>query len=172
MLTQPLPSEYGEAFANYISQVPAGDLQEMLAEQLEQMTKLISNLSKEQGEYRYAPGKWSIKEVLGHIADTERVMAYRLLRIARGDQTPLPGFDEGLFMSGSTFDSMPMSELLEDYQAVRHATLTLLRGLTDEAALRTGTTNNMTISARALAYTIAGHELHHLHVLKERYLGE
>jgi len=99
-------------------------------------------------------------------------MAYRLLRIARGDQTPLPGFDEGLFMSGSTFDSMPMSELIEDYRAVRQATLTLLRGLTDEAVLRTGTTNNMTISARALAYTIVGHELHHLNVLKERYLGE
>lgn len=171
MLTQPLEAEYGEAFANYIRLVPAGDLQEMLAEQLAQTTKLISDLSKEQGEYRYAPGKWSIKEVLGHIADTERVMAYRLLRIARGDQTPLPGFDENQFMNGSAFDSMQMSELLEDYQAVRHATLTLLRGLTDEAALRTGYTNNMTISARALAYTIAGHELHHLRVLKERYLG-
>ncbi|EJW15848.1 DinB family protein [Paenibacillus alvei] len=142
MVTQPLSTEYGEAFANYIGQV----------------------------ECRYAPGKWSIKEVLGHIADTERVMAYRLLRIARGDQTPLPGFDENQFMNGSAFDSMPMSELLEDYQAVRHATLTLLRGLTDEAALRTGTTNNMTISARALAYTIAGNELHHLRVLKMRWL--
>ncbi|NOJ71744.1 DinB family protein [Paenibacillus alvei] len=142
MLTQPLSTEYGEAFANYIGQV----------------------------EYRYAPGKWSIKEVLGHIANTERVMAYRLLRIARGDQTPLTGFDENQFMNGFAFDSMPMSELLEDYQAVRHATLTLLRGLTDEAALRTGTTNNMTISARALAYTIAGHELHHLRVLKMRWL--
>ncbi|EPY03862.1 hypothetical protein PAALTS15_29021 [Paenibacillus alvei TS-15] len=172
MLTQPLAAEYGEGFANYINLVPAGDLREMLAEQLEHTTELFANLSKEQGDYRYAPGKWSIKEVIGHIADTERVMAYRLLRIARGDQTPLPGFDENLFMSGSTFDSMPLSELIEDYRAVRESTLTLLRGLTDEAVLRTGTSNNATISARALAYMIAGHELHHLNVLKERYLGE
>lgn len=170
MLTQPLKAEYGETFANYINLVPAGDLQEMLAEQLEHTTELFENLSKEQGDYRYAPGKWSIKEVIGHIADTERVMAYRLLRIARGDQTPLPGFDENLFMSGSTFDSMPLSELIEDYRAVRQATLTLLRGLTDEAVQRIGTSNNATISARALAYMIAGHELHHLNVLKERYL--
>ncbi|GAV12925.1 DinB family protein [Paenibacillus sp. chi10] len=172
MLTQPLAAEYGEAFANYIGLVPEGDLREMLADQLELTTELFVNLSEEQGDYRYAPGKWSIKEVLGHIADTERVMAYRLLRIARGDQTPLPGFDENLLMSGAAFASMPMSELIEDYRAVRQSTLTLLRGLTDEAVLRIGTSNNMTISACALAYMIAGHELHHLNVLKERYLGE
>jgi len=169
MLTKPQTTEYGEHFATYVRLVPEGDIREMLTAQLQATTDLFANLSDEQGNYRYAENKWTVKEVLGHIADTERVMAYRLLTIARGDKTPLPGFDENVFVSGAAFDATPMSELIEDYQAVRRATLTLLRGITDEAALRIGTSNNLSISARALAYIIVGHELHHLNVLKEKY---
>ncbi|WP_193726951.1 DinB family protein [Paenibacillus guangzhouensis] len=169
MITKPQTTEYGEHFSTYVRLVPEGDIREMLTAQLQATTDLFANLSDEQGNFRYAEGKWTVKEVLGHIADTERVMAYRLLTVARGDKTPLPGFDENVFVEGANFAAMPMSELIEDYQAVRRATLTLLRGLTDEALLRMGISNQLTISARALVHIIVGHELHHLNVLKEKY---
>ncbi|MFD0618123.1 DinB family protein [Paenibacillus sp. GCM10027629] len=169
MLIQPLDGEHATYYDRYIGLVPEGDIRGILEQQLERTTEILASLSEEQGDFRYAPDKWSIKEVIGHIADTERVMSYRLLRIARGDQTPLTGFDENAFVNGAAFASTPMSELIEDLRAVRRATNTLLRGVTDEAAARVGTANHSPISVRALAYIIAGHEIHHLNILKERY---
>ncbi|RAP74947.1 DinB family protein [Paenibacillus montanisoli] len=171
MLTRPSADEFGAHFGTYIALPTDGDLLEQLEASRSQTTAMFSGLTDEQALFRYSPGKWSIKELLGHIVDTERIMSYRLLRVARGDQTPLPGFDENEFVSGASFDSGTVAELVEEYNAVRGATLALLRGLTPEAFLRKGTASNTGISARALAYVIAGHELHHVNVVRERYLN-
>lgn len=170
MLTRPQAGEYAEHFAVYIDKVPEGDLLELLQTQPAFAKEEWGSLTEEQGNYRYAEGKWSLKEVLGHISDTERVMSYRLLRISRGDTTPLPGFDEELFVRHSTFGRQPVSALLHDFSAVRESTLSLIRQLDDEAWLRQGNASGVTISARALAYVIAGHAQHHLSMIRERYL--
>lgn len=170
MLTKPLLEEYPAYYETYVKLVQEGNLAEILVEQLQTTTELVQSLTEETGDYRYAPGKWSIKEVLGHVADTERIMAYRMLCIARGDRTPLPGYDENEYVAGASFAESSLSDILKDYSAVRCSTLTLLRGITEEAWLRTGTANNGLISARALAAIIAGHERHHIRIIQERYL--
>ncbi|SFT28070.1 DinB superfamily protein [Paenibacillus sp. BC26] len=171
LLTRPSADEYGSHFGTYIAAAPDGDLREALEVNRSQTTALYSALTEEQALYRYAPGKWSLKEVLGHITDTERIMSYRLLRAARGDRTPLPGFDENDFVQGASFDNETVAALLENYNAVKGATAALLRSLPPEAFLRKGFASNTDISARALAYVIVGHELHHLNVIRERYLN-
>jgi hypothetical protein len=170
MVMRPETNEYTKHQANYINLVPEGDLLAMLRKQADSLDDLLSDVSPEEGEYRYAQGKWSLKELIGHIIDTERVMSYRALCLARGDQTPLPGFDQDIYISNAGFERYSLPELLEEYQLVRNATLTLLSRLTDEAWLRTGTVNNHGISVRALGYIIAGHDLHHQTIIKERYL--
>lgn len=172
MLERPQANEYGDYYEGYISKVPNGALQHLLARQLELTTALFRELPEDKGLYRYAPGKWSVKEVLGHIIDTERVMSYRMLRIARGDKTELPGFDQDLFVDNANFNEQPMESLLAEYTTVRAATLALLAGISDEAWLRQGTVNSFGLSARALGYIIAGHELHHMDVLKKNYLKD
>ncbi|WP_028551785.1 DinB family protein [Paenibacillus sp. UNC451MF] len=170
MNQRPTSSEYAPYYSTYIRLVPEeGDLSQILKEQLNSTYALLSDLTDEQGNYRYADGKWSVKEVLGHITDNERIMSYRLLRIARGDKTPLPGYDQDTMMEGAPFNQCSVAFLLEDYKAVRQATLTLLSALTEEAWIRQGTASDSVFSARALACVIVGHELHHLNVLYERY---
>ncbi|WP_239616752.1 DinB family protein [Cohnella mopanensis] len=171
MNNRPAQNEYGAYYHQYVSLVPDGDIQDILAGLLEHMSAYLSDIPETQGNYRYAPGKWSIKEVIGHINDNERIMSYRLLRIARGDQTPLAGYDQDEFMQGVDFDSSSLADLIEDYISVRRATLTLLRGLSEEAWTRSGSANNCVLSARSLAYIIAGHEIHHLNIIKERYIA-
>ncbi|AJY75406.1 DinB family protein [Paenibacillus beijingensis] len=170
MLKRPSSEEYNPYFTGYISLVPEGNVTEHIASQLQVTTDLLSSLTDNEAVYRYAPEKWSLKEVIGHVTDTERVMSYRLLRISRGDTTPLPGFDQDELMKGAQYHEWSVSDLLQDYAAVRRATLTLLRGIPEEAWLRTGTVSDRNCSARALAYIIAGHELHHLNVIREKYL--
>ncbi|WP_308633899.1 DinB family protein [Paenibacillus silvisoli] len=169
MNQRPSEEEYAGDFGEYIRLVPEGNIIDILLAQQKQMTELLASLTESQGAYRYAEGKWMLKEVVGHIADGERVMTYRLLRFARGDQTPLPGFDQELFLY--PFGSWTIAQLAEDYLAVRQSTITLLRGLPAEAWSRKGTANDISISARALAYGIAGHELYHLGVIRNRYLS-
>jgi hypothetical protein len=170
-LTQrPAPEEFGAHFGKYIEIVPDGSIVDILAGYLKSTAEFLSDIPQAKGEYRYEPGKWSLKQVIGHISDTERVMSYRLLRIARGDSTPLPGFDQDAYVSNVDFDAYSLSDLIEDYISVRRATLTLVRGLADDAWSRMGTASSAPMSARALAYVIAGHELHHLRILKEKYL--
>lgn len=169
MNQRPSEVEYTGDFGEYIRLVPEGNIIDILLAQEKQMTELLASLSESQGAYRYAEGKWTLKEVVGHIADGERVMTYRLLRFARGDQTPLPGFDQEVFMP--PFGSWTTAQLAEDYRAVRQSTITYLRGLPAEAWSRKGTANNVSITARALAYVIAGHELHHMGVIRNRYLS-
>ncbi|WNQ13907.1 DinB family protein [Paenibacillus aurantius] len=169
MNQRPSEEEYAGDFGYYIRLVPEGNIIDILLAQEKQMTELLASLTESQGAYRYAEGKWMLKEVVGHIADGERVMTYRLLRFARGDQTPLPGFDQELFIS--PFENWTMPQLAEDYRAVRQSTIALLRGLPEEAWSRKGTANNVSITARAIAYGIAGHELHHMGVIRNRYLS-
>jgi DinB superfamily len=169
MNQRPAKEEYAEYYDQYVRLVPDGEISDILARQLEQTSAYLSDIPEQIGNFRYAPDKWSLKEVIGHINDNERIMAYRLLRIARGDQTPLAGYDQDDLMKGVNFDSYTLTDLIEDYLSVRRATLTLIRGLTDEQASRMGTANDIAISARSLAYIISGHETHHINIIRERY---
>lgn len=157
-------------YARYVARVPDGNVAATLATQVDDTVALLADLSDDQALHRYAPGKWSIKDVVAHVADAERVFSYRILRFARADDTPLPGFDETAWASAASADRRPLSDLLAELQAVRASTVALLRGLTADALERTGTANGVPISVRAMAWIVAGHELHHRHILRERYL--
>jgi hypothetical protein len=171
--TPPAAREYAPFYAGYIARVPEGDLEAQLARQHERTRALLAPLSASQARHRYAPGKWSVIEVLGHMADAERVFAYRALRFARGDETPLAGFDEAAWVPAGGFERRALGDVLDEFGAVRKATLALLGGLDPEAVDRSGLANDKPITVRALAYIIAGHELHHVAVLRERYgLGD
>ncbi|HYE58379.1 MAG TPA: DinB family protein, partial [Rhodothermales bacterium] len=141
----------------------------VLERQATELDALLRSLDEERARHRYAPGKWSVKEVLGHVTDAERIFAYRLLCIARGDQTSFPGFDENAYVPNSGADDRSMDDLLDEFAAVRRATLALLRGLPDAAMTRIGTANGQLVSVRALPFILAGHAQHHLNVLRERY---
>lgn len=169
MLQRPKAEEYNAYYRKYIELVPEGNLLELLATQQDETTKKLSSLTEDQENYRYAQGKWSVKEVLGHLIDTERIMAYRLLRFARGDQSPLAGYEDESYVKEGMFHGREMADLLEEYQAVRASSISLLRGIPAEAWVRKGLANNSECSARALAYIIAGHELHHRSLLADRY---
>jgi uncharacterized damage-inducible protein DinB len=170
LVTRPAPDEYAPHHAAYISKVPDGDLLETLERQWEELGCLLEELDDEAADFRYAEGKWTVKELLGHLLDAERIFAYRLLCVARGEQAPLPGFDENAYVAHAGFQARPLEALLEEYDLIRGSTLALLRGL-DEASLhRRGISNQHPVTARALAWILAGHELHHMGILRERYL--
>jgi hypothetical protein len=169
-LIRPDATEYAPFYAGYVARVPDGDVAELLEAQGRDTAALLAGLSEERGEYRYAPDKWTLKEVIGHIADAERIFAYRALRIARGDQTPLASFDENAYVPAAECGRRTLADLAAELGAVRGATLALVRSLTDVAATRTGTASGKTVSVRALAYIAAGHERHHLAIIRERYL--
>lgn len=169
-LQRPEASEYAPHFERYVSLVPAGDILVTFGTQLEETLTLIGGLSESQGEKRYAPGKWSIKEVLGHIIDAERTFAYRALRFARNDLVPLPGFDQNEYVSHATFDRWPLRELAAEFGHVRHSNILFFRHLDDDAWQRRGAASGHEVSVRGLAYIIAGHAAHHVRILRERYL--
>jgi uncharacterized damage-inducible protein DinB len=168
---RPQQGEYALYYGKYIDLVPSGDFLEILKDQRRELVDLLSRLTDQQSEFRYAPGKWSIKEVLGHVTDAERIFAYRLLRIARGDQTPLPGFEQDGYIRNGNFSDRKLSELLEEFSAVREATICLVRSLDQDAWLRRGTASQKEISVFALAFIIAGHERHHRIILEKQYLS-
>lgn len=170
---RPGTDEYAPYYQTYIGKVPEQELLKLLSDQLEQTLALLAPVPETQGDATYAPGKWSIKEVAGHISDTERIMAYRLLRIARGDVTPLPGFEQDDYVRAAGFGSLALADLIADLRLVRASTLSLLRVLNEAALGRRGVANGSPVSARALAYIIAGHERHHADILRNQYrLGE
>jgi hypothetical protein len=171
-IERPQTDEHSPYYSKYIDRVPDGDLVSLLREQLMETVALLRDVSPAQAEYAYAPGKWSIKEVVGHMIDTERVMSYRALRIARNDKTDLPGFDENVFVANANFGSRTLGDLLEEFQVVRAATIHLAKHLDAEAAMRRGSANGHVVTPRALLYIIAGHERHHGALLRERYLSE
>ncbi|MFZ0480125.1 MAG: DinB family protein [Terriglobales bacterium] len=167
---RPEAGEYASFYQNYIAGVQGNDILATLDEQRRQMLLLLSGRSESDGDIRYAPGKWTVKEVVGHICDCERIMSYRALRIGRGDATPLAGFDENAFVANAPFARQPLSDLIEDFIAVRRATLSLFRNLDEAGWSRRGVANNNEVTVRALAYIVAGHELHHRRMLQEKYL--
>ena len=171
MIARPEPGEYAPYYDRYISLVAGADILGTLDAQRRQMLLLLSGRDESDGNFRYAPDKWNAKEVLGHVCDTERVFTYRALRIARGDQTPMEGFEQDDYVKNGPFARISLEEIVEDYIAVRRATLTLLRNLDEAAWMRRGVANKNEVSVRALAYTIAGHELHHRRILEEKYFG-
>jgi hypothetical protein len=166
---RPAPTEYAPYYERYVSLV-AGEVVETLERQGAETCALLRGLSEEQGDSRYAPGKWSAKELIGHVIDTERVFAYRLLRFARGDRTPLEGFDQGPYVANSNAAARTVQSLAAEFEHVRAATLDLVRGLDDAAWSRAGVANGNEITVRALAHIMAGHEAHHIGILRGRYL--
>ena len=166
----PAADEYAPAFARYIARV--AEIQDPLAELPSQRAKVVARLAKlsdEQASFRYAPDKWSIKDLVGHLSDVERVFAYRMLRIGRGDTTPLPGFEENDYARAAQSDRRQFGELLAEWSVVRAATMALASSLTEANWSNVGTSNGSPLSARALLYIILGHTEHHLGVLADRY---
>jgi uncharacterized damage-inducible protein DinB len=170
MLQRPTESEYPNYYQPYIKLVPDGGIVQTLQENLLAVVKLFEGISEEDGLHRYAPGKWSVKEVLGHIIDTERIMSYRLMRAARGDQTPLAGFNENDYVQAAQTNSLSMEAILEEFKATRNATITLIQNTPIDAWANKGNANGMEITTRSIAYIIAGHEMHHRKIVEERYL--
>ena len=170
LIPRPGREDYAPYYHTYVSKVPEGDLIELLVTQLEDCSKLAAGISEAAANASYAPEKWTIKQVFGHIADTERIMAYRLLRIARGDTTPLPGFEQDDYVRAGDFNSLTLQQIVEEFRAVRTATLALLRNLDTDSLSRRGTANGFPVTAQALAYVIAGHERHHIEIIRGRYL--
>jgi uncharacterized damage-inducible protein DinB len=167
---RPQPGDYASYYEKYLSQIQGNDIVATLDDQRRQMLLLLCGLTEEDGDRCYAPGKWTVKEVLGHICDAERVFAYRALRISRNDPTPMEGFDENDYVRNASFAKLSLADLIEDYIAVRRATITLFRNLDEAAWTRRGVANKHEVSVRALAYIIAGHELHHRKIIEEKYL--
>jgi hypothetical protein len=166
---RPEPDEIPAHYAGYIQRVPEPDPVTACAAQIEATAALLHGLSDTDAMYRYGRGKWSIKEVIGHLADTERILSYRALRIARGDATPLPSFDENAYVPVARFDDRSLADLVGELRTVRAATLALLRTFDVEAWRRRGTASGTPVSVRALGFTIPGHERHHVEVLTTRY---
>jgi hypothetical protein len=170
MIPRPTADEYVPYFGGYVNEVPPGDVLGILERQAVETQALLRGLPASRGAQRYAPGKWSIKEVVGHLSDTERIFTYRALCFARSERSPLPGFEEDDYVAAAGFDARPLADLARELETVRTATLALFRGLSDEALLRRGTANGKEFTVRAIPYVIAGHERHHVRVLRERYL--
>ena len=169
-VSAPDSSEYAPYYGRYISLVRGNDVLAALEEQSPETLAVLSGLSDEQGDYRYAPDKWSIKEIVGHLADSERILSCRALRFARNDRTPLPGFEQDDYVRYSGSADASLADLMEEFTCVRRATIALFQKLSPEAWMRRGIANDNEISVRALAYAIAGHELHHRQVLRDKYL--
>lgn len=170
-LSAPAPQEYAEFYAGYIAYASKrSNVLAALPKQIEEMRSALGNLTDQQALFRDAPKEWSIKEVIGHLIDGERVFSYRLLRVSRNDPTPLPGFEQEDYVREGKFDSIPFADLLDEFEHLRRANILAIRNMTDEAALRTGTASGFPVSARALIYILVGHVEHHMASLHEKYL--
>jgi hypothetical protein len=169
MTARPAPTEYAPFYETYVSRVPEEEILPALASQVVEIRRFAAAVPAEREGHRYAPGKWSVREVLGHLADGERLFGYRALCIGRGDRQPLPGFDEQAYMADSGFDQVRLADLAEDFAAARESNLRMLSRFAPDAWRRVGTANSVPVSARALAWIMAGHVRHHLAVLQGRY---
>jgi uncharacterized damage-inducible protein DinB len=170
MITPPEPTEYHSYYGRYIALVPGRDLTQTLDAQLAQSLPILRAVGEEKSLYRYAAGKWSIREVLGHIIDAERIFTYRALCFTRGDSTPLPGFDQDPYVAAANFDNRSWNDSIAEFEHVRRSTILFFRALSQDYQLRSGTASQNSVTVRALGYIIAGHELHHLAILRDRYL--
>lgn len=170
MIGRPQPNEAAAYYSTYTDLITSDDVQTVLASQLEETSAVLSEISEEQSLHRYAPDKWSMRQLLSHVNDTERIFMSRALWFARGFQEPLPSFDQNTCVAGAEADRIPWANHLDEFQAIRSATITFFQNLPQEAWLRTGTASGNPFTVRALAYIIAGHVAHHVAILRERYL--
>jgi hypothetical protein len=170
MLSRPKSDEFAEFYASYVARVPDGDVRDHMRTQLFETVSLLEGVSEEKAEKAYGVGKWTLKEVVMHMSDAERVFSYRMMRIGRSDTTPLASFDENAWVPHSCANARTMASLVLEFATVRAGTLALMDGMPSNAWTRTGTASGHTISARALAYIVAGHERHHVAIVRERYL--
>ncbi len=168
---RPGPSEHDPYYSRYIDLVGDGPILSLLESQLDETVALLSDVTEDRAASAYQPGKWTLKQVLGHVSDTERIFAYRALRFGRNDATPIEGFDQDPYVEFGPFGDLPLPALVEEFRAVRRSTILLLRHLTAGAWTRRGVANGKEVSVRALAYIAAGHELHHRRIIATRYLG-
>jgi hypothetical protein len=169
MIERPAASEYAPFYAGYIASLPDGDIVDILERQTSELRQLAAATPADRETFRYGEGKWSVREVVGHMIDGERVFSYRTLRFSRGDQTPLPGFEENQYVAASTFDRRPLASLVDELVLLRQANLALLRALAPEDWARTGIASGHSVSVRALVFIMAGHVRHHLNILRDRY---
>ncbi len=163
-------TECAPFYHNYINQVPEGDIIELLERQFEKTLHLLEPVCEEKADHRYAPNKWSIKELIGHIIDSERVFAYRALCFARNDTNPLPGMEQDDWVKYSNLSKRTLKDFLNEFRLVRLANILLFKSFDEEISMRKGMASGFEFSVRALVYIIAGHEKHHFKVLKEKYL--
>lgn len=171
-MRQPQPNEAAEYYFPYINLVPTDDVVSFLNDQLKEIMPFLESISEEQSLHSYAPGKWTIRQLLSHLNDGERIFLYRALWFARGFKDPLPSFDQDIAVAGANANDVPWAQLVEEFRTVRLATLSFFLNLPAEAWMRTGIASNNPFTVNALAYSIGGHVAHHMNVLKERYLTQ
>jgi hypothetical protein len=170
-INRPDETEYQQYYGKYVSLVRGDDILKTLSEQISETLALLRSVPEAQAGFRYAEGKWSMKELVGHMIDSERIFSYRALRFARNDRTPLPGYEQDDYIRNAAFDACSLDDLTAEFESIRRATLFLFKQLDGEAWMRRGVASESEVSVRALAYIIAGHELHHMWILRERYLA-
>jgi hypothetical protein len=166
---RPAPSEYPDFFSRYVARVPEADVLSVLEAQPAQVRAALAAFAGDRSTHRYAPGKWSVRQVVGHFTDAERVFGYRAMRFARGDATPLPGFEENDFAEKAGHEDRELDSLLDEFESLRRSHVLMLRGLKDEAWERVGNAAGRPVSLRAQAFIMAGHVRHHLSVIETRY---
>ena len=171
MLSRPERNEYADFYANYVSLVPDGPIEEFLLKQWDDLVAFLQQVSEDDASKPQGEGKWSIKQVLGHLCDTERVMSYRMMRFARGDKKELHGFEQDDYVAAGDFNSRVRHDLMVEFKNIRGATIALVGSISPEDEVRTGVANGNPVSVRALAYIIAGHAQRHLQLMKERANG-
>ena len=169
-MKRPEASEFAEYYGKYIAKAPGTDVSGILESERQQMARLFAGRSERDGNFRYAPDKWTVKEVLGHVIDAERIFTYRALRIARGDETPLPSFEQDDYVREAGFDNHALKDLLKEFELLRGANILAIHNMNEEATKRIGTASGNPISARALIHMLVGHVDHHMFSLQEKYL--
>ncbi|MFQ5511122.1 MAG: DinB family protein [Candidatus Krumholzibacteriia bacterium] len=170
MIERPARNEYDAYYHRYVDQVPDGDVLETMAINVKRTLALLEVVGEEGAGYRYAPDKWSIKQVVGHVTDIERLFGYRALAFARLDPSPLPSIEQDDYVKHANFDERPLADILAEFEYVRLSFLALFRGFNDEMLLRRGTASGLEFTVRSIPFIMAGHEIHHVKVLRERYL--
>jgi len=166
---RPNKEDYAPYYERYISLVDGGDINKILIAQSKGTQEVLNSFSEAMGSFAYESGKWTVKEVIGHLVDTERVMAYRAMCIARGEKQPLPGFEQDEYVTLGNFNCRGLSDLIYEFRLLRESNMLLARGFDEEALQRRGIANENAVTVLALLYVIAGHEKHHINILMERY---
>lgn len=170
MTARPASSEYPEWYDGYVQSVPDGDIVELMEKQLKEVASLLNEIDDEKSLYRYSGDKWSIRELLGHLNDTERIMTYRALRFARGDKTDIPQYDHNEYVETAKFDKIPFEDLKKEFRFLRKATIILFKNFTEEQFAAKGYSGGKEFTVKAKAYIIVGHVNHHLKIIREKYL--